>query len=126
MSNVHISLNEAQLQALFDRMAKASLESTQKLTEEALQAVKDSIPIAVANTGTQHHTFPKSTKDLKLTDPPAFTGKPDDLERVIRDCEVRFTIQNDMFNTPTKKAYYILTLFKEGAALLWKNVYIEQ
>lgn len=70
---------------------------------------------------------PKSGgKDLKFAEQAPFSGKPEDLENLLREAEVRFSVQNDVYNTPTKKAYYVLFLFKTGNAKLWKEQYIRQ
>jgi hypothetical protein len=53
-----------------------------------------------------------------------FSGKPDQLEPTIQEAELRFSINDHKFNTPTKKAYYLLSLFTEGSAKLWKEQYI--
>ena len=65
-----------------------------------------------------------TSKDLKFADQAPFTGKPEDLEPMLREAELRFQVQYSIYNTPTKKAYYILTLFKSGNAKLWKEQYI--
>src|SRR5260370_22412662 len=35
-------------------------------------------------------------------------------------------MQEDIINTPTKKVYYLLSLFQSGNAKLWKEQYIRQ
>jgi hypothetical protein len=64
-----------------------------------------------------------STKDLKVPDPTPFSGNSEDLEPFLRDCEIKFKIQNDIFDTTEKKAFYLLTLFKGRVARLWKEQY---
>ena len=65
-------------------------------------------------------------KDLKFAEPIAFTGKPEDLDPMIREAEVRFSVLQRTYNTPTKRAFYILSLFKSGNARLWKEQYLRQ
>lgn len=67
---------------------------------------------------------PKGLKDLKFQDQEAFTGKPEDLASMIREAEICFAVQPNMYDTPTKKAYYVLSLFKKDNALLWKKQYL--
>ena len=67
---------------------------------------------------------PSTSKDLKLAKLPTFTGKSEDLEPFIRECELRFSIQPEIFDTPTQKAYFMLSFFKQGTAKLWKEQYI--
>jgi hypothetical protein len=45
---------------------------------------------------------------------------------MLREAEVRFSVQDQLYNTPTRKAYYVLSLFKEGNAKLWKEQYLRR
>ena len=65
-------------------------------------------------------------KDLRFQDQVPFTGKPEDLDNLLREAEIRFQVQEKIYNDPTKRAYYVLTLFKSGNAKLWKEQYIRQ
>src|SRR5258705_6458899 len=49
-----------------------------------------------------------------------------DLEPMLREAEIRFNVQDANYKNPTKKAYYVLFLFKTGNAKLWKEQYIRQ
>jgi hypothetical protein len=76
------------------------------------------------NTATPPTTV--SNRAVKFPTQSVFSGKPDQLEPTIREAELRFSINEQEFNTPTKKAYYLLSLFTEGSAKLWKEQYILQ
>src|SRR5258708_12337678 len=65
-------------------------------------------------------------KNLKFQDQTPFDGKPGNLEPMLREAEIRFNVQDAIYNSPTKKAYYVLSLFKTGNAKLWKEQYIRQ
>ena len=58
------------------------------------------------------------SKDLKFADQVTFSGKTEDLESMIPEAEICFMIQDQIYNTTLKKAYYILSLFEEGTAKL--------
>ena len=70
-------------------------------------------------------TAPNTSKELKFAEQKPFSGKPEDLEPLVREAELRFAMQSTIFNTATKKAYYILSLFQEGNAKNWKEQYIQ-
>lgn len=60
---------------------------------------------------------PKSNmKDLNLANPLSFTRKLEDLESLLQECKIQFSIQHDIYDTADKKAYYILSLFKTETA----------
>ena len=81
----------------------------------------------IAKAITSNQTPRTSTsKDLKFSEQATFTGKPEDLEPMLREAEIRFTVQAEVYDTPTKRAYYILSLFKSGNAKLWKEQYIRK
>jgi hypothetical protein len=61
-----------------------------------------------------------STKDLKLTEPRPFSGRPEDLDDFLNDCELIFSIKGDIYNQDNKKIAYALALMKIGNAGLWK------
>ena len=67
-----------------------------------------------------------NSKDLKFTEQAPFTGKPEELLPMLREAELRFEVQPRVYHNPTIKAYYILSLFKNGTAAAWKNQYIQQ
>jgi hypothetical protein len=67
---------------------------------------------------------PAGEKELKYAEQSPFSGKPEDLDPMLREAEIRFGIQRNTYNTATKKAYYILSLFKSGNAKLWKEQYL--
>jgi len=64
--------------------------------------------------------------DLKFAEQTAFTGKPEKLDPMIQEAEVHFAVQDKIYNTPNKKVYYILSLFKTGNTKLWKEQYLQQ
>ena len=69
-------------------------------------------------------TATSTAKDLKFAEPSPFTGRSEDLDPLLREAKIRFEVQANIYGTPTKKVYYILTLFKGGDAKRWKEQYI--
>ena len=67
-----------------------------------------------------------NAKDLKFAEQSPFTGKAEHLEFMLREAEVRFSVQEQIYDTATKKAFYVLSLFKSGNAFLWKEQYLRQ
>jgi Ty3 transposon capsid-like protein/Zinc knuckle len=76
--------------------------------------------------GIQRPPQTNHSKDLKFAEQASFTGKPEDLENLLREAEIRFSVQDAIYDNPTKKAYYVLSLFKSGDAKLWKEQYVQQ
>ena len=75
----------------------------------------------------QHAQNPTGNeKDLKFAKPTTFTGIPEDLDPMIREAEVHFSVLQQTYDTPTKRAFYILSLFKSGNTRLWKEQYLRQ
>ena len=75
----------------------------------------------------QHAQNPTGNeKDLKFAEPTPFTSKPEDLDPMIQEAEVRFSVLQQTYDTPTKRAFYILSLFKSRNAHLWKEQYLRQ
>jgi len=65
------------------------------------------------------------TKDLRIPDPSPFSGHSDELDPFLLECEQRFRIQPDIFNTADKKAFYVLSLFKGKLARIWKEQFLK-
>jgi len=64
-----------------------------------------------------------STKDLKFGNPRKFTGQAKEVEDFFRECELRFKLQEDIYDTVDKQVYYALSLFEGRTADLWKKSY---
>jgi hypothetical protein len=65
-------------------------------------------------------------KDLKLTGPKTFSGRPEDLDDFLNDCELIFSVKVDIYNQDDKKIAYMLALMKTGNAGLWKRQYVQE
>jgi len=65
------------------------------------------------------------TKDLRIPDPSPFSRHSDELDPFLLECEQRFRIQPDIFNTADKKAFYVLSLFKGKLARIWKEQFLK-
>lgn len=100
-----LTMTKAQLDSLVQSIATATVKAADDRTAPPPQR-------------------PSTTKDLKIAEPSPFTGKPEDLEPLLRECEIRFDIQNDIYNDAARKAYFVLSLFKSGTAKTWKEQYI--
>jgi len=64
-------------------------------------------------------------KDLCIPDPSPFSGHSDELDPFLLECEQRFRIQPDIFNTDDKKAFYVLSLFKGKLVRIWKEQFLK-
>jgi len=65
------------------------------------------------------------TKDLRIPDPSPFSGHSDELDPFLLECEQRFRIQPDIFNTADQKVFYVLSLFKGKLARIWKEQFLK-
>jgi len=65
------------------------------------------------------------TKDLRIPDPSRFSGHSDELDPFLLECEQRFRIQPDIFNTADKKVFYVLFLFKGKLTRIWKEQFLK-
>ena len=64
-----------------------------------------------------------NSKGLKLADPKEFSGKPEDLQDFLINCEMVFAVCPDVYDTNEKKIVYALALMKTKNAALWKKQY---
>jgi len=78
-----------------------------------------------ANAGPAGPQIANITKDLRIPDPSPFSGHSDELDPFLLECEQRFRIQPDIFNTADKKAFYVLSLFKGKLARIWKEQFLK-
>jgi hypothetical protein len=67
-----------------------------------------------------------STRDLRLAEPAMFVGRPEDLDDFLNDCELLFSIKEDVYDQDDKKIAYALSLMRNGNAGLWKKQYIQE
>jgi len=49
----------------------------------------------------------ENSKDLKFAEQGSFGGKPEDLDPMLREAEICFSVQNDIYTTETRKAYWL-------------------
>jgi len=68
------------------------------------------------NIAPTHRTPRENSKDLKFAEQGSFGGKPEDLDPMLREAEIHFSVQHNIYTTETRKAYYILSLFKSSDA----------
>ena len=105
---------------------RPTTHTTQFLTISPAQL--DALVTQIATTAVraqQTQTGPgQSSKGLKIAEPSPFSGKPEDLKPLLRECELRFNLQQDIYDTANKKAYFVLALFKTGMPKVWKEQYI--
>jgi len=90
--------------------------------EELVQRVARATPGPAGPAGPQ---IANITKDLRIPDPSPFSGHSDELDPFLLECEQRFRIQPDIFNTADKKAFYVLSLFKGKLARIWKEQFLK-
>lgn len=71
----------------------------------------------------QQH-FPTTSKNYKIADQAPFTGRAEQLEAFLHECEMRFKVLPIDYDTTDKKVFYMLSLMKGGTAAAWKDNYI--
>jgi len=81
--------------------------------------------VARANAGPAGPQIANITKDLRIPDPSPFSRHSDELDPFLLECEQRFRIQPNIFNTADKKAFYVLSLFKGKLARIWKEQFLK-
>ena len=66
------------------------------------------------------------SKGLKLAEQPDFTGRPEDLQDFLSNCEMMFVLKSDVYgrNGNDRKIGYAPSLMKKGNAALWESQYI--
>jgi len=93
----------------------------QELVQQTVQATQAAAPQGIPP-GPQ---IANITKDLRIPDPSPFSGHSDELDLFLLECEQRFQIQPNIFNTDDKKAFYVLSLFKGKLAHIWKEQFLK-
>jgi hypothetical protein len=66
-----------------------------------------------------------STKDVRFADQKPFSGRTEDLDDFLNDCELLFAVKDDIYDTNVKQVTYALQLMKHGNAELWKKQYVQ-
>jgi len=64
-------------------------------------------------------------KALKTPDQKEFSRQAKHVDAFIKECETRFKVFPQTFNTHVKKAFYALSLMNNGVAKVWKDSYID-
>ena len=64
---------------------------------------------------------PVRAKELSLAKPKPFDGDPKTLNRFLMDCDVYLTVNEDTYDTDTKRVGFLLSLITEGPAETWKE-----
>jgi len=63
-------------------------------------------------------------KNYRLADQVPFSGKAEQIESFLQECEMRFRVLPDDYNTTDKQVFYALSLMKDGVAKAWKDQYV--
>jgi len=63
-------------------------------------------------------------KNYKITDQVPFDGKPKQIKSFLQECEMRFRVLPEDYNTVDKQVFYALSLMKSGIAKAWKDQYL--
>ena len=74
--------------------------------------------------GTAQGAKKSTSKDLKFAEQKPFTGKASEVEDFLRECDFRFDLQDDIYDTDDKKIFFALSHFKGSLADLWKKNYL--
>ena len=63
-------------------------------------------------------------KNYRLADQVPFSGKAEQIESFLQECEMRCRVLPDDYNTTNKQVFYALSLMKDGVAKAWKDQYV--
>jgi len=63
-------------------------------------------------------------KNYRLADQVPFSGKAEQIESFLQECEMRFRVLPDDYNSVDKQVFYALSLMKDGVAKAWKDQYV--
>ena len=77
------------------------------------------------NTEQRRNGEAPNSKGLKLADQKEYSGRPEDLNDFLNNCEMVFALKSDVYNQNDKKIGYALSLMKDKTAELWKRQYIQ-
>ena len=66
------------------------------------------------------------TKELRINYPTEFDGNRDNLENFLQDCQLYLAINEEVYNTDTKKIIFVLSFLKKGTALTWKESWAQE
>jgi len=100
-------------------------QQLQELMQQTVQATQAAAPPGNPQGNLPGPQITNITRDLRIPDPSPFSGHSDELDPFLLECEQRFRIQPDIFNTDDKKAFYILSLFKGKLARIWKEQFLK-
>jgi len=70
----------------------------------------------------QFHT--SSSKNYEIADQTPFNGKPEQIESFLQECEMRFKVLPNDYDTVNKQVFYTLSVMKNGIAKAWKDQYL--
>jgi len=65
-----------------------------------------------------------SGKNYKIADQVPFDGKSKQIESFLLECEMRFMVLPNEYDTVDKQVFYALSLMKSGIAKAWKDQYL--
>ena len=101
-----------------------------EMTEQP-QAQQDPALVAVINaavqaamTFQQQNQQPTTSKNYKISDQTPFDGKAENIEPFLQECETRFKVLPNDYDTIDKRVFYALFLMKNGLAKAWKDQYL--
>jgi len=97
--------------------------------EDPLQAVINAAVQAAmtyqARQQPQQQQLPAASgKNYKIMDQVPFDGKPEQIESFLQECEMRFRVLPNDYDTVDKQVFYALSLMKSGIAKAWKDQYL--
>ena len=64
-------------------------------------------------------------RELKLGTIKPFDGKPQNLKKFIQECNLHLQVNGRVYNTDAKKVTFILSQMSEGAAIPWKQQFMD-
>ena len=119
------------MQPSFDHLMT---DQSQQQPQTQTQSQQDSMAVVInaavqAVMNYQHanqHQFQQASggKNYKIADQNPFDGKPKQIESFLQECEMRFKVLPQDYDTVNKQVFYALSLMKSGIAKAWKDQYL--
>jgi len=105
-----------------------STAQAQAPVEDPMQAVINAAVQSALTYQQQHQQLvqppQQGGKNYRLADQVPFSGKAEQIESFLQECEMRFRVLPDDYNSTDKQVFYTLSLMKDGVAKAWKDQYV--
>jgi len=114
-------------QPSFDHpMADQSQQQPQPQQDPMAAVIDAAVQAAMNYQHANQHQFQQASggKNYKITDQTPFDGKSEQIESFLQECEMRFKVLPQDYDTVDKQVFYALSLMKNRIAKAWKDQYL--